>query len=157
MQDEGYIAATFFSDGAKDIPLGTPLCIVVEELEDIAAFKDYKPEAKAAAAEPTPAAATPAAPTPVAPTPAAPVQAAAPTQAAPVQQSGDRKFVSPLAANLAQDHGVNLAGVAGSGPNGRIIRADIEDALSQPAAPQQVAAPELVSSPGSGFVDLPNS
>ena len=95
MQDEGYIAKTFFSDGAKDIPLGTPLCIVVDNEEDIAAFKDYQPEAKAAAAEPTPAAATPAAPTSAAPA------KAAPAQAAPVQQSGDRKFVSPLAANMA--------------------------------------------------------
>jgi len=152
MQDEGYIAKTFFSDGAKDIPLGTPLCIVVDSEDEIAAFKDYVPAA-ATAAEPTPAAATPAAPTS-----AAPAQAAPSTPSAPVQ-SGDRKFVSPLAANMAQSHGINLAQVGGSGPGGRIIRADIEDALAHPPAAQQAAqaAPQLVSAPGAGYKDLPNS
>jgi len=73
MQDEGFVAKTFYSDGAKDIPLGTPLCIIVENEEDIAAFKDYVPESNVEAAEPTPAAATPAPVTPA----AAPVQAVA--------------------------------------------------------------------------------
>ena len=44
MQEEGYVAALLFPDGTNDIPLGTPMAILVEEEADIAAFKDYKPE-----------------------------------------------------------------------------------------------------------------
>ena len=41
MQEEGYIAKLLFPAGTKDIPLGTPIAIVVDEKEDIAKFKDY--------------------------------------------------------------------------------------------------------------------
>ena len=44
MQEEGYIAQILFPAGTKDIPLGTPLCIVVDDKADIPAFKDYKPD-----------------------------------------------------------------------------------------------------------------
>jgi pyruvate dehydrogenase E2 component (dihydrolipoamide acetyltransferase) len=52
MQEEGYIAKILFSDGAKDIPLGTALAILVEKESDIAQFKDYKSESAAAPAAP---------------------------------------------------------------------------------------------------------
>ena len=67
MQEEGYIAALLFPEGAKDITLGTPIAILVESKADIAAFANYKSGAAAAA----PAAATPA------PQAAAPKQTAA--------------------------------------------------------------------------------
>ena len=64
MQDEGYVAAVMYEAGAKDIPLGTVLAILVDDEKDVAAFKDWKPEdgvpaaAKVAvAAAPEPAAA----------------------------------------------------------------------------------------------------
>lgn len=41
MQDEGYVAKLLFEEGTKDIPLGVPLAIIVDDLDDIAAFKDY--------------------------------------------------------------------------------------------------------------------
>ena len=41
MQEEGYIAKLLFPDGTKDIPLGTPIAIVVDEKEDVDKFKDY--------------------------------------------------------------------------------------------------------------------
>lgn len=52
MQEEGYIAKILFSEGSKDIPLGTALAILVENEADIAQFKDYKGES----ASPAPAA-----------------------------------------------------------------------------------------------------
>ncbi|WP_230168172.1 2-oxo acid dehydrogenase subunit E2, partial [Roseomonas sp. CECT 9278] len=76
--------------------------------------------------------------------------APAPAAAAPVAlnpqplppSGGDRVFASPLARRMAQQAGVDLAGVKGSGPNGRIVKADIEAALSRgpAAAPAPVAA-----------------
>ena len=74
MQDEGFVAKLMYEAGAKDIPLGKVLAILVDDKDDIAAFADYKDESVAAA--PTPAAAPAAAPTSAAPT-----QAAAPSRA----------------------------------------------------------------------------
>jgi pyruvate dehydrogenase E2 component (dihydrolipoamide acetyltransferase) len=54
MQEEGYIAKILFSEGAKDIPLGTPLAILVENEADIGSFKDYKNESSSAAAPAAP-------------------------------------------------------------------------------------------------------
>ena len=57
MQDEGYIAKLLFPEGTKDILLGTPIAIIVDDEADIAAFKDYKVEdAPAAPKAETPAA-----------------------------------------------------------------------------------------------------
>lgn len=70
MQDEGYVAKLLFEAGAKDIPLGVPLAIIVDDVADIAAFKDYQPSGNAASAPKAEQAAKPApASTPVAPTP----------------------------------------------------------------------------------------
>ncbi|GAB5557159.1 MAG: pyruvate dehydrogenase complex dihydrolipoamide acetyltransferase [Schleiferiaceae bacterium] len=89
---------------------------------------------------PTPAAekAAPAAPAPAAPAPA-PTPAHAPAAAAPVAQSGDDRLkVSPLAKKLAEEKGVSLNQVQGTGENGRIVKRDIDffnPALTQTAAP----------------------
>jgi len=152
MQDEGYIAKILYPDGTKDIPLGTVIAIVVEEPEDVAAFADYvhKEDAPAAtpAAAPTPAPAAPVAAAPT-PTPAAPVAAA------PAKATGGRTIISPLARVMAEESGVNTSGLQGTGPGGRIIKADIQDHL---AAGPSTAAP-VISQPSADmfFTDMPNS
>lgn len=47
MQEEGYIAKLLFPEGTKDIPLGTPVAILVDSKEDVDKFKDYKEEGAA--------------------------------------------------------------------------------------------------------------
>lgn len=94
MQEEGIIAAILYDEGTKDIPLGTPLAILVEDEDDLAAFKDYKADEAGAAAPAAPVAekAAEAAPTPT------PQAAPTPTQqAAPSKPTGGRIFASPLA------------------------------------------------------------
>lgn len=81
-----------------------------------------------AAAAPTPSAAP--APTP----PSAPAAQAACNAAAPQTACGDRVLASPLARKVAAEMGVQLANVTGTGPAGRIVRADVEAASTQPAA-----------------------
>ena len=103
MQEEGYVAAILYPDGAKDVELGKIVAVIVEDEADVAAFKDYDPSASsAAAAAPQQAAAEP--------TPAAPSQpAAAPQQAASSgAASGDKIFVSPLAKRMAEEKGYSL-------------------------------------------------
>jgi len=126
MQEEGYIAKLLFPEGAKDVKLGTVVAIVVDSKDDVAKFKDYSGSAGAATTSP---AAAPAAPKKEAEKPkAASTQAAAVTPQKAVSTSG-RVFVSPLAKKLAEEQGLDLAGVSGSGPNGRILKSDVDSAL----------------------------
>ena len=53
MQDEGILAAILYPDGAKDVPLGTPLAILVDNKEDIAAFANYSADSEGASSAPT--------------------------------------------------------------------------------------------------------
>lgn len=127
-QDDGFLAAVLYEEGAEDIEVGSPIAVVVADEDDVAAFKNFTlkdagGDASApAAAAPAPAEAAPA-PTP---TPAAPAQ----TTAAPVARTGERVFASPLARKVARESGVEIADIGGSGPNGRIVRADVEAYLA---------------------------
>lgn len=67
MQEEGYVAKLLFSEGEKDVPLGTAIAILVEEEGDIAAFADYTGGASPSSASATPAEASAPASTPSAP------------------------------------------------------------------------------------------
>ena len=107
-------------------------------------------EAGAATLKPTPAAPAPAAKAEAAPAPAA--AAPAPVAAAPAapKASGERVFASPLAKRLAAQKGLDLKGVTGSGPHGRIIARDVEGAkpgaASAPASATAASAPRQVLS-----------
>ncbi|WP_372915446.1 pyruvate dehydrogenase complex dihydrolipoamide acetyltransferase [Sandarakinorhabdus sp.] len=124
--DEGTITELLVAEGAENVPVGTVIMRLTSEDDDAA------PAPKAALA-PTPKAA-PAASSPA----AAPGPVAAPVQASP---AGDRIIASPLARRIAEMKGVNLASIAGSGPRGRIVRADVEAALGVPAEIAAAPAP----------------
>ncbi|TNM84891.1 hypothetical protein fugu_009069 [Takifugu bimaculatus] len=157
VQEEGYLAKIMVPEGTRDVPLGTPLCIIVEKESDIAAFKDYVETGVAEVSAPAPAPA----PVPAAPTPG-PAVAAAPPQ-------GPRKgrvFVSPLAKKLAAEKGLDLSQVSGSGPDGRITKKDIESFVppkaapavaAAPAAPAAPAPPTAAGAPAGVFTDIPIS
>jgi len=136
--DEGVLGKILVQDGTEGVKVNEPIAILVEQGESVPA---------AAPAAPTPPAAAPAAPAPQQEAkPAAP-----PPQPPPAPQSGnghdagsERIFASPLARRMAKQAGLALAALKGSGPNGRIVKADIEAALQKgpaPAAAPQPAAP----------------
>jgi pyruvate dehydrogenase E2 component (dihydrolipoamide acetyltransferase) len=150
--DDGVVAQILIPGGAQDVAVGTPLIVLVDDADDVAAFKDY---VGAASTEAAPAAPTPApAPAP-APTPA-PTPAPASTPAKSHSNQG-RIFASPLAKKLAREKGINLAAVSGTGPNGRIIKADIV-ALgnSRPEVPAKAASVTLSHGDGD-FQDIPHT
>ncbi len=99
---------------------------------------------------PAPAAA-PVAPK-AAPAPAAPVASAVPPKPAPKPvapaASGERVRVSPLARKMAETQGIDLASVPGSGPNGRIVKRDVEEAMASPAPASKKSAPIIRAAPG---------
>ncbi len=127
--DEGVLGRILVPDGTQGVKVNAPIAVLVADGEAVPAG-DAAP-----AATPAPAPAQPAAPTPAAaPRPAA----AKPNGAqAPAPAGESRIFASPLARRMAQQAGLDLAALKGSGPNGRIVKADIEAALpsARPAAP----------------------
>uniref|UniRef100_A0AAQ5Y4L2 Acetyltransferase component of pyruvate dehydrogenase complex n=1 Tax=Amphiprion ocellaris TaxID=80972 RepID=A0AAQ5Y4L2_AMPOC len=158
VQEEGYLAKIMVAEGTRDVPLGTPLCIIVEKESDIAAFKDYVETGVAEVSTPPP----PPAPAPVRHMKTAAAPSPAPAAAAPAAPRKGRVFASPLAKKLAADKGIDLAQVSGSGPDGRITRKDIESFVPAKAAPV-TAAPSAATpaaaaaAPAGTFTDIPIS
>jgi pyruvate dehydrogenase E2 component (dihydrolipoamide acetyltransferase) len=122
--DEGTILAIAVAEGSEGVKVGTVIATLTGDDED----------ATAPAAKPATPASPAAPPRPVSPSASLP---AIPPIAGTTQ---DRVIASPLAKRLAAEKGIDLATIAGSGPNGRIVRADIEAA--QPGA---AAAPDGVA------------
>ena len=121
--DEGTVGKILIAEGTAGVKVNTPIAVLLDEGEDASSV-----------------AAAPKAAAPV----AAPVAAAAesraearPTAAVPVT-GGARVFASPLARRIAKEKGLDLGAVKGSGPHGRIVRADVEGA--QPGAVKPAAA-----------------
>lgn len=134
--DEGVVGKILVAEGTDGVKVGTVIALIQGEDEDAA------PAAPKAAA-PAPAAQPLAAPAPVA-------QKDSPSTSSgqTVQEKGDRVVASPLAKRIAEQRGVDLAGLAGSGPNGRIIKADVEAAQAGTAPAAAVSAP-VASAPKS--------
>jgi len=139
--DEGVIGKITVAEGTEGVKVGTVIAILAGEGEDASSVEAPKADAPKAAAAKEEAPKAEAAPAPA----PAPAPAAAPKAAA----SGDRVVASPLAKRIADAKGVDLSGVTGSGPNGRIVKADVEaaqggtakKAAPAPAASAPAAAP----------------
>jgi pyruvate dehydrogenase E2 component (dihydrolipoamide acetyltransferase) len=123
--DEGVLGKILVVDGTEGVKVNAPIAVMVD------------------AGEAVPTAAAPAAPKPF----AAPVAAPAPVVAAAARAApaaGERVVASPLARRMAAQAGVDLAALSGTGPGGRIVRADIEAAVKGDA-PVAAAAPAPVA------------
>jgi pyruvate dehydrogenase E2 component (dihydrolipoamide acetyltransferase) len=125
--DEGVIEAILVDAGTENVKVNALIAKLAGEGESPA------PAPKAEA--PKAAVAAPAA----APAPAAAAAPATPAQAAPVAADGSRVFASPLARRLASAAGLDLKGIKGTGPHGRVVKTDVEAAKS--GAPAAKAAP----------------
>ncbi|EEX10457.1 pyruvate dehydrogenase complex dihydrolipoamide acetyltransferase [Ruegeria lacuscaerulensis ITI-1157] len=138
--DEGVVGKILIPEGTEGVKVNTPIAVLLEEGEsadDIAAVPAKAPEA-APAADAGNEAAAPAASE--APAPAS-------ATAAPVKADGGRIFASPLARRIAAQKGLDLAQIKGSGPHGRIVKADVEGATAPAAAPAPAAAASAAPAP----------
>lgn len=156
--DEGTLGKILIAEGAEGVKVNTVIALLLEEGEDKAALDGY-------AAAPAPAAAveTPAAPAKAAPAAAAadvttappPAVAPAAPPAASAAPTG-RIIASPLAKRMAVQAGLDLGNISGSGPKGRIVKSDIEAAISgktaAPAQAQPAAAVAAAAAPSAGPV-----
>jgi pyruvate dehydrogenase E2 component (dihydrolipoamide acetyltransferase) len=154
--DEGTIARILVPEGTQDVPVNDVIAVLASEGEDVKAASAAKPSASAAppkvaetpAAAPAPASAAPkAAPPPAA---AAPAPQAAAAPAAQSNGHGGRVFSSPLARRIAKEAGVDVAMVTGTGPHGRVVARDVEQAKSgkglKPSAAMPAGAPAMAPS-----------
>jgi len=136
--DEGILGKILVPDGTEGVAVNAPIAILIEAGESVSA------------PAPTAAPAAVAAPTPVAaPVAAAPVAA---PEAQPAAVHGERVVASPLAKRMAEQAGISLVGVKGTGPNGRIVKADVEavakgGTVAAPAPVAAVAAPVAAPAP----------
>lgn len=138
--DEGVIGKLLVAEGSANVAVNTAIAVLLEDGESVDDIGNV------AASAPSDAAATdePAAPAPAAPPAAAP---AAPASTG-AQGAGGRVFASPLARRIAADKGLDLSQIAGSGPHGRIVKADVESAgASPPPAAVPAPAAKTVSAP----------
>uniref|UniRef100_A0A914UG86 Acetyltransferase component of pyruvate dehydrogenase complex n=1 Tax=Plectus sambesii TaxID=2011161 RepID=A0A914UG86_9BILA len=160
--EEGYLAKIVVPEGTKDVAIGKLLCIIVEKEESVAAFKDYKPsdsepvspkkESKSA---------------PESPKKAEPEKKAAPeksSQSPPPPEpshkqssSGGRVGATPYAKKLANEKGVDLKNVQGSGPGGRILASDITSAPSGESAGAARGASAEGGQQAGDYTDVPLS
>ena len=144
--DEGILGKILVAEGSAGVKVNTPIAVMVEEGESVdaapaptaAAPKADAPKADAPKAEPAPAAA-----------------AAGSAPAAPKSGDGNRIFASPLARRIAAEKGLDLAAVKGSGPHGRIVKADVEGATPGAAKPAAAPAAAAASAPAAAAATAP--
>ncbi len=152
--DEGVVGKILIAEGSEGVKVNTPIAVLLEDGEsaddiDTSATKPEAAPAADAAQEAASAGGSDAA--------AAPAGAGAtPAPAAPAAADGSRIFASPLARRIAADKGLDLAAIKGSGPRGRIIKADVENATAAPKAETKAAsaaAPAAAAAPAGPSAD----
>ena len=156
--DDGIIAKFMVAEGSQNVAVNTVIAVLAEDGEDPASVSVPKADPVSAAAAPVDSAQQSVAPAPV----SAPISAPAPVGTAatiPVSTSSSaavppatRIFASPLARRIAGDNGIDLAALIGTGPHGRIIRADIEDAVARGVTAPAAAGSAVIAEAGSRFV-----
>ena len=139
--DEGILAKILIPEGTESVAVRTPIAILLEEGEDASEIDTMMD--------------TMGAPKMDAPT----ATAAAPqgeAKAAPTNVSLERVFASPLARRIADQNGITLSSISGSGPHGRVVKADVEQVLAAGpvAASKPMASPTLIYG-DSGYAEIP--
>jgi pyruvate dehydrogenase E2 component (dihydrolipoamide acetyltransferase) len=151
--DEGVLGKILVPAGTANVAVNAPIAVLLEEGENASALS-AAPAPKAAPQVAAPAAVVP--------------QATVSAPAAPMAPaSGDRVFASPLARRIAEQKGLDLKSVKGTGPHGRIVKSDVENAKAgAPAsAPKSSSAPassgpdakQLADMLGMQYTEIPNN
>ena len=148
--DEGTIGKIVVAEGTEGVKVNTLIAVLLEDGESA---DDIDTSAPAAAPEAAPAAE---AGGEAAAKPAASEAPAAPAPAAP-KKDGERIFASPLARRIAAQKGLDLTQIAGSGPKGRIVKADVENATAAPKAEAPKAAPAAAAAAPAALAQGPST
>ncbi|MDE0523294.1 MAG: pyruvate dehydrogenase complex dihydrolipoamide acetyltransferase [Boseongicola sp.] len=136
--DEGTVGRILIPEGTESVKVNSPIAVLLVEGESEADIGSTPAAAETAPQEPPASEAAPPAPARADP---APVTSASPAKPA-ASSTGNRVFASPLARRIAADKGIDLSQVKGSGPKGRIVKADVESAQALPAAASAAPVPD---------------
>ena len=156
--DEGVMGRIMVEAGTEKVKVNEPIAVLLAEGEDKGALASFK---AAAAPPPVPQQPAPAAKTepthqpakaPSPPPAQRPAPQAAPAAPAAKPNGQARIFASPLARRLAKDANIDIAAIKGSGPHGRVVKADVEKAKAGGTATKAVAAFTPQTMPGSAPV-----
>ncbi|WP_283966116.1 pyruvate dehydrogenase complex dihydrolipoamide acetyltransferase [Tritonibacter sp. AK171] len=152
--DEGVVGKILIAEGSEGVKVNTPIAVLLEDGESA---DDIDTSAATPEAAPAADAAQEAASAGGSDATAAPAAASAtPAPAAPAAADGSRIFASPLARRIAADKGLDLGSIKGSGPRGRIIKVDVENATAAPKAEAKAApaaAPAAAAAPAGPSAD----
>ena len=132
-QDDGIIAKILKQGAdAMDMPVGTPICVVVDDASDVAAFADFEIEGTAAPA-------------------ASPESSAVPAVAAvPAVSVSGSSILFPSARHLAESNGLDATGLVGSGKGGRVTKGDVMQAMAANSLPKLIkttSSPAVAAAP----------
>ena len=143
--DEGILAKILVPEGTEAVAVRTPIAILLEEGEDASAIDAMIGDTSAPKID-------------------APSPSKAPEVVLPVEESkgtstttsAERIFASPLARRIADQNDISLATIAGSGPHGRVVKADVESALAaEPVAAVKTPSSPTLSYGDSGYAEIP--
>ena len=147
--DEGVIGKILVAEGTEGVKVNDVIAVLLEDGESADDIGDVSAGSSAAPAPSSPEPAQSAAPAAEKPAPAAPAK------------DGQRIFATPLARRIAADKGLDLTAISGSGPHGRIVKADVESATAAPkaaapaakaGAPEATAGAAMASGPSTDVV-----
>jgi len=142
-QDDGVLAKILQQPGVE-VAIGTPICVVVEEADDVPAFSDFvAPETEAAKPSPPSSDKAPAAAAPP------PSGAEAATASPQPSSGGSPSFLMPSARHLAESKGLDATVLTGSGKGGRVTKADVQQAILAGTLPP-LAAKTAAEAPAAG-------
>ncbi|MDR2008390.1 MAG: pyruvate dehydrogenase complex dihydrolipoamide acetyltransferase [Alphaproteobacteria bacterium] len=152
--EDGILGKILIADGAENVAVNTLIGVMLEDGEDAGLIDSFvAANSSGGAAKSSAPAAAPAAAT---------TTASAPAPVA-TSNNGSKVFITPLAKRIAQQNSVDVAALKGSGPNGRIIKVDVESALAggvssaTATATTAVPAPSLGGHAAGSYEDKPNS
>ncbi|WP_297104708.1 pyruvate dehydrogenase complex dihydrolipoamide acetyltransferase [uncultured Devosia sp.] len=147
--DEGKIGKILVDEGTDNVKVNAVIAVLLQEGEDASAIGSAAPAPKSEAPKSeAPKAET--AKADAAPAPAAKTEAPKPA-AAPAKAEGGRVFASPLAKRLAKEAGIDVAAISGTGPKGRVIKADVEAAKSGKTPLKAAASAPAAASGGAAM------
>lgn len=152
-QEEGFLAKILMEDGSKDVPVGKPIAVYVEDADSVAAFESFTAAdaGDSGAAAPKETEAPKEEKKADEPAPKKDDSASKEASSGAAKNVTGRIFASPLAKTIALDKGIALKNIKGSGPNGRIVAKDVEN--YKPAAAAPAAAPAAPAS--ASYEDIP--
>lgn len=136
--DEGILGKILISEGAENVPVNSVIALILEEGSDKSELENYSPKSSTASL-------------PIIDAVENKTQNVSSQNQSEANESNERVFSSPLARRIAEQNNINISTIQGSGPKGRVVKADVEDAIKSTNLPSYNSANRIVHNHDGGF------